>query len=390
MFETAFASKIPVIGIQTDDLVNFKAVLTELTGRTVQELPAVKSASFGPYVFWTDDLDRITVEIYKKLLDTEHQCIVLNPEKKSSLVFDAGTLPTPDKLLRGYLKDNAPGDLIEELVQVLKGLSLKTAGEILMLTMARTGAALPKDVRHTRTLVGGMVQGLYPVDTSYDFYEFPDKLHGWLDLNAKYFTAPNAPPQLVPRGTMLEGSPGVGKSMAAKAVARYFDVPLYRLDIATTMNRYIGESENRVARSLDLIERESPCVLLIDEVEKIFSEHDDSGVTSRILSQLLWWLSDHTSRVLTIMTTNNLSKIPPELYRPGRLDFVMKIPRLSPSEARMFAGKVFQSVVGNEPTIKQLKVMKDALEASNADDFSHAEVSELTYTCIKLNDWVTI
>lgn len=390
MFQTALKARLPVIGVQTDDLPNFATSLQELAGVKVAELPKTKTSNLGPYLFWTDDLGAITVELYKKLVESEHQVVVVNPDKKSSLVFDAGTLPTPDSMMRNYLKENVEAELVEPLIQALRGLSLKSASEVLMLTMARTGGATPKDVRHTRTLVGGMVQGLYPVDTSYDFYEFPEKLKNWLDLNAKFFTSPNVPPQLVPRGLMLDGPPGVGKSMAAKAIAKFFDIPLYRLDIATTMNRYIGESENRVARSLDLIEREAPCVLLIDEVEKIFTEHEDSGVTSRILSQLLWWMADHSSRVLVVMTTNALKKIPPELYRPGRLDFVMKIPRMSRAEARMFSTKVFKAVVGKEPSLVQLASMRDALDTSGQDDFSHAEVSEITYTCIKLGNWVNV
>ena len=99
-------------------------------------------------------------------------------------------------------------------------------------------------------------------------------LEDWLELNSAYFLNPKTPAKLMPRGLMLAGKPGVGKSMGAKAIAQHFDIPLFRLDISTTLAKFVGESEARVARSLATVDRESPCVLLLDEVEKIFSGND--------------------------------------------------------------------------------------------------------------------
>lgn len=388
MFDLAFKSHIPIIGVQTDDLVNFEATLTRLTGLKVQNLTSA-ATKLGGKLYWSDSLDLVTVSLYNKLMEGEHQLIIVNSDKKSSLVFDAGTLPTPQDMVVEYLEAVLGTDSdIVELLQVLKGLSLKSIGEIVMLTQARTGATLAPEVRRTRTMVSGGVQGLYSLDTAIDFYQFPEKLEGWLKLNQPYFLTPQTPPKLVPRGVLLDGSPGVGKSLAAKAIANHYKIPLYRLDIATTLNRYIGESENRISRSLQMIERESPCVLLIDEVEKVFGNKDDSGVTERILSQLLWWLADHTSRILTVMTTNNLKSLPPELYRQGRIDLVMRIPRLSLTDAQQFAQLVYLSVIGSKPTIARIGVIIEGLKISGNDDYSHAEVAELVYTEIKRHSWL--
>lgn len=389
MFETAYAARIPIIGVTTDDYLNFEAALHELTGLDVAELPA-KNTHLSAKLYWTDNIEDVTVDLYRKLVKNEHQVVVINPGKKSPLVFDAGELPTPKNMVVKYLGELLESDQVESAYSTLKGLSLKAASEVVMLTQARSGGMSVKELRRTRSMIGGSVQGLIPVEPEFDFYKFPPKLEDWLKTNRDYFMSEKTHPKLRPRGVMLEGSPGVGKSLAAKAISKELGIPLYRLDIATTLNRYIGESEARIARSLSLLEREAPCVMLLDEVEKIFTDKEDSGVTTRIMSQLLWWLADHQSRVLTVMTTNNLKNIPPELYRTGRVDFTMKIPKLSGLEAVNFAQEVFSSVVGKKATLKQIQILSSALKLSASDEFAHAEVAEIVYSTIKSNHWVNL
>ena len=157
------------------------------------------------------------------------------------------------------------------------------------------------------------------LETDYDFYEWPHALKEWLTLNDQYFLDLNTPPQLVPRGLLLGGEPGVGKTMAAKVLAKHWDVPLFRLDVSTSLNRYLGESESRIAKNLAVIEQNAPCVWLMDEVEKLFVSNGDEGTTQRILSQVLWWLQYHSARVLTIMTTNNLENDPEGVVSSGAI-----------------------------------------------------------------------
>ncbi len=391
MFETALKSGIPVIGAHTTDLVNVEAVLHHLTGLKVVEMPSKLPSKLGAAIYYTSDSEMVTIAAYNQLMESEHQLIVLNPQPGNSLIFDAGELPTPEPLVREYLAQMCDANQIPDLLQALKGLSLKMVGETIMLTQARTGGMLPSEVRRTRTMVSGLTQGMYTIDTTVDFYDYPPALWEWLELNEWYFLNPKTPHQLVPRGLMLDGSPGVGKSMAAKAIANYFKVPLYRLDVSTALNKYQGASEERIFRILAQIEKEAPCVLLIDEVEKIFSDSgsDETGVISRILSQLLWWLAEHRTRVLTVMTTNKLSIIQPELYRPGRIDKVIGIPRLSFSQAEEFATKVFKSVIGTYPSLEQNQASSIYAELKDSGQvtFSHAEVSEMVYLVIKKNKW---
>ena len=388
MFKLALEAKIPILGVTTDDLPNFVAALTILSGRKVVPWPTSKTgqSALGPYLYWVYDMKEVTLEVYTKLVETENQLVVINPDKPSSLIFEVGILPTPESMVKDYLLNFMEQEGADELYPLLKGLSLKAVSEVVQLTMARTGGLNPKELRRTRTMLGGVVQGLYNVDTAIDFYQRPSEIQDWINLNDKYFLNPKTPPKLMPRGLMLAGSAGVGKSMAAKDIANHFGVPLFRLDISTTLNKFIGESEARVARSLAMVEKESPCVLLLDEVEKIFNGNDDQGVTQRILSQLLWWLADHTSKVLTVMTTNKLATIPPELYRAGRIDRVVEIIKLYGNDIMLFAVKVFKHTVGEQPTNTQYMELTEAL--NHGVPMAHSEVAEKVYELIKKNSWV--
>jgi SpoVK/Ycf46/Vps4 family AAA+-type ATPase len=126
--------------------------------------------------------------------------------------------------------------------------------------------------------------------------------------------------RLRPRGLLLSGKPGTGKTMGAKRIASRLNVPLMRLDLGIVMSKYVGESEANLATALARVEEAQPCVMLIDEVEKLFHGEDESGVTQNLLAGLLWWMQEHRAAVLTIMTTNDMKKLPPELIRPGRID----------------------------------------------------------------------
>ena len=119
-------------------------------------------------------------------------------------------------------------------------------------------------------------------------------------------------------------------------MAEAWNLPLYRMDVGALREKYVGESEKRLEAALGQIEREAPAVLLVDEVEKGFnSDSNDSGVQLQLLSQLLWWMEEHRSKVLTIMTTNDETAIPPELVRPGRIDSVMEFPLISNKKEAM-------------------------------------------------------
>lgn len=122
-----------------------------------------------------------------------------------------------------------------------------------------------------------------------------------------------------PKGILLAGVPGCGKSFCAKMIAKEWGLPLYKFDIGTLFDKWMGESERKMRESLSFIDNVSPCVLWIDEIEKVLSTSDSSNDTgNRILGQFLFWLQESQSRVFLIATANNIQKLPAELFRKGR------------------------------------------------------------------------
>lgn len=133
---------------------------------------------------------------------------------------------------------------------------------------------------------------------------------------------------------------------ASKFVAREWGMPLYRLDIGALKDKYVGNSEMYLRNALQQLDVVEPAVVLIDEVEKAFTTQLDSGVTSNLLGSLLWWLQEHSTRIFTIMTTNNKDTIPKELYREGRIDDIMVFKGLENlKDATDFANQVFSNLL---------------------------------------------
>ena len=149
-------------------------------------------------------------------------------------------------------------------------------------------------------------------------------LKGWLEVRGKGFEAGARDFGLdPPRGVLLTGVPGCGKSMMAKILAGAWDMPLVLLDPGAIHGSYLGESEARMRRALATVEAMAPVVLWIDEIEKGFAtgEHvGDSGVSLRVLGSFLRWLQDRGQGVFLVATCNDINKLPPELLRRGRFD----------------------------------------------------------------------
>lgn len=175
------------------------------------------------------------------------------------------------------------------------------------------------------------------LSTDFLYYDPALPIQEWLETSGRFLIEFEISP-LTPRGLLFNGPPGVGKTMAAKHIARVLDLPLYHLDIAALFEKYLGDTEGNLRMALNQAEQSAPCILLMDEVEKLFNTGtEDSGVTSRMLSSILWWLQEHKKKVLTVMTTNNQVNIPRELYRQGRIDFEIYFNRLEPELANRFA-----------------------------------------------------
>ncbi len=141
-----------------------------------------------------------------------------------------------------------------------------------------------------------------------------------------------------PKGVMIVGMPGCGKSLTAKATASLFKLPLLRLDVGSLMGKYVGESESNMRRALQLAEAVSPCVLWVDELEKAFVGIGSGGAGSEVVTRLfgyfLTWMQDKKDAVFVLATANDISALPPELLRKGRFDeiFYVDFPNKSERE----------------------------------------------------------
>src|SRR5262249_51254490 len=129
-----------------------------------------------------------------------------------------------------------------------------------------------------------------------------------------------------PKGVIILGVQGCGKSMCARAIAGEWHLPLVKFDTAAVYDKYVGETEKRIQKVFQVAEGLAPCILWIDELEKVFagsapdSASADAGVSSRLLAAFLSWMQDRKAPVFVAATCNNVSVLPPELIRKGRFD----------------------------------------------------------------------
>lgn len=390
MIELAVKAGLPLIGVRTDDLPNFEATFASVVGKKIVLMSKFTDVLSNPWLYYTVGNVTLSNKQYRDLMTHGKTLIIVNPEPAEPLVFDAGSMPTPTALLRDYLTDQLDDTLVEPAMRVLNGLSLRVAAEVVALAQAKyDGITNIEQLRSMRSQLQSAMPGLTALDTETGFYEPTPEIEEWLHTNAPYFVDPDTPYQLVPRGLMMAGPPGTGKSLASKRIAQVLKVPLFRIDVASTLTKYIGESEARMQRALQQVEREAPCVLLLDEVEKIFKStgSEGSGVIDRILSLLLWWLQEHRSRVLIVMTTNDKDAIPPELYRTGRLDKVFSLEKMTLPETRKFIAKVYADLMLTPLTPERMQLIAQELDASGVGQYSHAEAAAIAYTAIKKHLW---
>lgn len=182
---------------------------------------------------------------------------------------------------------------------------------------------------------------MVPVKEQIDDIGGMENLKEWLYKKEKIFSNLDKAIKFgvdVPKGIMIVGMPGCGKSLTAKATAKLFEIPLVRLDVGRLLGKYVGESEENMRRALKLSEAISPCVLWIDEIEKAFAGVGNSGggndVTTRLFGQFLTWMQEKENTVFIVATANDISKIPAEFLRKGRFDELFFVDFPNPEERR--------------------------------------------------------
>lgn len=248
--------------------------------------------------------------------------------------------PTPDQneivdIIKKYISDlsiSISNDILGQFSLDLKGLSEFQIIQILNLAYQNSGTINSEDreiiLREKEQMIkkSGLLEIINSKDSINNIGGL-DNLKSWLKKKAEVYKQLDKAIKYgvdIPKGIMIVGMPGCGKSLTAKATAKLFKVPLLRLDVGRLLGKFLGESEDNFRKALSLSENMSPCVLWIDEIEKAFSGVGDAGsggeVTTRLFGNMLTWLQEKDSSVFLVATANDISKLPAEFLRKGRFD----------------------------------------------------------------------
>lgn len=252
-------------------------------------------------------------------------------------IFDV-PLPTQDEILKiinDFITDlsiSVDSEVINEIALSFKGLNEFQIRQILNLAYQDGGNITKNDIhlilREKAQFIkkSGLLEAINFSGTIDDVGGL-DNLKKWLYQKEKIFSNLDKAIKFgvdVPKGILLVGMPGCGKSLTAKATATLFKIPLVRLDVGRLLGKYVGESEENMRKALQLSEAISPCVLWVDEIEKAFAGIGQSGggsdVTTRLFGQFLTWMQEKDNMVFIVATANDISKMPPEFLRKGRFD----------------------------------------------------------------------
>jgi len=213
------------------------------------------------------------------------------------------------------------------LIKNLAGLSYADTARLARNAIYIDGAITKSDLPNVMQAKYELLNRGGALQFEYDTASFGDvgglsRLKAWLSQRRAAFRGDESASHLdAPKGILLLGIQGCGKSLAAKATAAVFGVPLLRLDFGAIYDKYHGETERKLRESLNTADVMSPCVLWIDEIEKgIAGRGGETGTTQRVLGTFLTWMAEKKSHVFVVATANDISSLPPELVRKGRFD----------------------------------------------------------------------
>ncbi|MCR9260160.1 MAG: AAA family ATPase [Pseudomonadaceae bacterium] len=262
---------------------------------------------------------------------------------------------------------------LKKLIANLRGVSHADAQVLIRHAVFGDGAITDSDIPAINKLKFDLMDGEGVLHFEYDTERFSNvagltNLKQWLKLRRDALLENQADR---PKGVMLLGVQGGGKSLAAKAVAGFWSIPLLRLDFGTLYNKYFGETERNLRNSLKQAELMAPCVLWMDEIEKgLATGQSDNATSQRILGTLLTWMAENKNAVFIVATSNDITGLPPELLRKGRLDEVFFVD-LPDAEIRREIFRIHLAKRDLDPADFDLPDL-----SQSAQDFTGAEIEE--------------
>ena len=301
------------------------------------------------------DLDQIAVRFELRLPDRDELQSMLQGVLQSLVPRTSPHRPRSTTVVQSILSSitnssmanqSPSADERDAILRALQGMTLHQARQVITQCVVEDGTLSANDVqkiltRKVQAIKDGGLLEYYPLeDNRFELGGFVN-LKSWLERAKVGFSAEAKALNLTPpRGIMLVGVPGCGKSLAAKAIAREWQLPLLKLDAGRLFDKFVGESEKNFRKAIEMAESLSPIVLWIDEIEKAMapssgSGEADAGLSRRLFGAFLTWLQEKKQEVFVVATANNLSLLPPELLRKGRFDeiFFVDLPDDSERES---------------------------------------------------------
>ncbi len=296
---------------------------------------------------------RLLKEIAQSFANNGHHVVLISPEleiQDDLQRFAASfrlSMPDSDKLLEIIRETASTWSMqnqskkvktdrktLDRLLKNLSGLTETDVRSLIRKLIYDDGAITEEDLPATMQAKYELLGRDGVLSFEYETERFADvggmaELKRWLDIRKKVFFDQDSKLQ-PPKGIMLLGVQGCGKSLMAKSVAGLFGTSLLRLDFGSIYNKFFGESEKNLRQALSTAELMSPCVLWVDEIEKgLATGENDGGTSRRILGTLLTWMSDNEHPVFVVATANSIEQLPPELIRKGRFDeiFFVDLPK---------------------------------------------------------------
>jgi AAA+ superfamily predicted ATPase len=338
-------------------------------------------------------------DVAYQLRDTYKTIVIVAPlmrlapelQKDVTIVeFKPPDVPEFNRLLDRIIEDvkdkpqvkiNLDADGRERLVHAARGLTLKEAENVFAKTLVLDGKIDADDV----SVVFSEKQQIIKKSGLLEYYASEEdignvggleNLKQWLVKRSMAFSERAAEFGLpAPKGVLLLGVQGCGKSLCAKAVSSLWKLPLLRFDVGRMFGSLVGSSEENMRRAIQTAESVSPAILWVDEIDKAFAGSvsgggSDGGTAARVFGTFLTWLSDKTAPVFVIATANDISHLPPELLRKGRLDEIFFVDLPSEGE-RTEIFRIHLEKKGRVPDGFDLEQL-----AKHSDGFSGAEIEQ--------------